>query len=151
MSEYTMNDRKRFLYLMLIMTTVALLVMGITDYILYRAAYKEGQERLVETVQSQARLMEAMARFDAIYSNDYPDGSYLATVSKIIEAHKNYKGFGKTGEFTLARLVGDSIVFLLSHRHYDLEKPQSISFNVELAEPMRLALYGKSGTIVGLD
>ncbi|MCH8011556.1 MAG: PAS domain S-box protein [Candidatus Marinimicrobia bacterium] len=146
-----MSDRKRFLYLMLIMTTVALLVMGITDYILYQAAYKEEQERLVETVQSQARLMEAVARFNAIYSNDYPDGSYLATVSQIIDAHKNYKGFGETGEFTLARLVGDSIVFLLSHRHYELEKPRSIPIGTELAEPMRLALSGKSGTITGLD
>jgi PAS domain S-box-containing protein len=67
------------------------------------------------------------------------------------DAHKGFKGFGETGEFTLARLEQDQIVFLLSHRHYDLEDPQPVPFSSELAEAMRRALSGESGTVVGLD
>ena len=43
------------------------------------------------------------------------------------------------------------IVFLLSHRHYDLENPKPVPFDSNLAEPMRLALQGKSGTVIGND
>jgi C4-dicarboxylate-specific signal transduction histidine kinase len=106
---------------------------------------------LVETAQSQARVIEAVTRFDAVYSNDYPDGAEAATLSQIIDAHEQYKGFGETGEFTLARREGNDIVFLLSHRHYDLSNPQPVPFDSELAEPMRRALSGQSGTVVGLD
>ena len=147
-----MSERKRMFFLILIMVTVSLVVVGITIYVLYGTAFEEQRERLVETAQSQARLIEAVGRFDAIYSKeDYPGGAMAATLSQITDAHKQYHGFGKTGEFTLARREGDNIVFLLRHRHHDLEHPRPVPFDSELAEPMRLALSGKSGTVVGLD
>jgi PAS domain S-box-containing protein len=146
-----MNERKRVFLLILIMATASLIVAGIAIFMLYRAAFDEERARLVETAQSQARLIEAVARFDSIYSSDYPEGPEEATLSQIVDAHKHYKGFGETGEFTLAKREGDSIVFLLSHRHYDLQYPKPVPFNSELAEAMRRALLGLSGTVVGLD
>ncbi len=98
-----MSERKSLLYLILIMTAVALVVTSITIYLLYRTAIDEDKERLVETAVSQARLIEAVARFDAVYSNDFPEGSTAATLSQIIDAHEQYKGFGRTGEFTPLR------------------------------------------------
>jgi hypothetical protein len=146
-----MREHKRFLLLILIMANSSLIVAGIAIFMLYHAAFEEERVRLVETVQSQARLIEAVARFDAVYSKDYPGGWEDATLSQIIDAHDHYKGFSETGEFTLARREGDSIVFLLSHRHYDLKYPKPVPFDSELAEPMRRALLGHSGTVVGLD
>jgi PAS domain S-box-containing protein len=146
-----MNERNRLFSLILIMTTVSLVVSGIAIYLLYRAALGEERARLLETTQSQARLIEAVTRFDAIYSRDYPEGAEAATLSQIIDAHNNYRGFGKTGEFTLARRQGDSIVFILSHRHHDLTYPRPVPFVSELAEPMRQALLGHSGTLIGSD
>ncbi|MBN1967367.1 MAG: PAS domain S-box protein, partial [Anaerolineae bacterium] len=66
-------------------------------------------------------------------------------------AHERFQGFGETGEFALARLEDDQIVFLLSHRHFDLENPASVPFASTIAEPMRRALSGASGTVIGLD
>jgi len=146
-----MSERRRVLVLILIMATASLIVAGITISMLYRAAFEEARARLVETAQSQARLIESIARFDAIYSRDYQGGPEEATLSKILDAHREYKGFGETGEFTLARREGNDIVFLLSHRHYDLNDPRPVPFDTELAEPMRHALSGLSGTVVGLD
>jgi PAS domain S-box-containing protein len=147
-----MGEGKRLLYLVLIMATVSLLVAGTSIFVLYKTAFVEERERLVETAQSQARLIEAVARFDAIYSEkSYPGSPLEATLSQIIDAHKHYKGFGETGEFTLARREDNSIVFLLRHRHFDLDKPKPVSFESNLAEPMRRALSGLSGTVVGLD
>lgn len=146
-----MSQRRRVLLLIAIMSIVTLVVGGIAVVILYRIHFKEEKARLVETAQSQARLIEAIARYDAVYSQDYPGGSEEATLSQIRDAHGNYAGFGKTGEFTLARREGDLMVFLLSHRHFDLNQPRPVPFDSELAIPMRLSLSGKSGTVVGID
>jgi len=148
-----MTDRKRVLLLsVLIMTCVALVVGAIALFGLYRTAFEQQRERLVETVRSRARLIEAIARFDAVYSaTDVPGGSEAATLSQVVRAHEQFRGFGETGEFTLARREGDQIVFLLRYRHFDLDNPRPVPFDSELAEPMRRALSGQSGTVVGLD
>ena len=119
--------------------------------ILYRTALKQETIRLSETAKSQARLIEAVARFDQKYSVGYPYGARQATLNQIREAHSEYEGFGVTGEFTLAEKKNDQIEFLLSHRHYDLDNPKPVPWNSNIAEPMRAALSGKSGVIVGLD
>ena len=146
-----MDEKKRVLLLIFIMAASSLMVAGVAITMLYHTAFKEEKARLVETAQSQARLIEAVARFDEKYSKDYPEGSEAATLSQIIDAHEHYGGFGKTGEFTLSKKEGDHIVFLLSHRHFDLDRPRPVSLKSELAEPMRMALRGRSGTVVGLD
>ncbi len=149
-----MNERKRLFLLILIMTSVSLLVAAMTMYVLYQTAFEEERERLVETAQSQARLIEAVARFDAAQESrrpGFPGGAAAATLSQIVDAHKHYEGSGATGEFTLARREGDDIVFLLSHRHYDLDTPRPVEFDSDLAEPMRRALSGLSGTVIGRD
>lgn len=145
------QPRKRRLLLVFIMslTVAATLVISIT--FLYRTALNEEKQRLAETAKSQAELINAVAAFDSQYSADYPFGSRAATLSQIRQAHSQYQGFGMTGEFTLAERVDDSIVFLLNHRHYDLDNPQPVPWKAKIAEPMRLALSGKSGIIIGLD
>ena len=149
-----MRERKMMNVLILVMITTCAVVSGIPVYLLYGTSFDQQQERLLETVQSQARLIEAVARFNVLHKQkwhpQYGDPAD-ATLDEIIDAHKHYVGFGKTGEFTLARRDGDNIVFLLRHRHSSFKKPKQMRFDSNLAEPMRLALSGKSGTVVGLD
>ena len=146
-----MSPRKRILLLILIMSSIVIVVESLSVGILYNTAFEEQRLRLVETAKSQARLIEAIARFDQMYSNDYPYGARQATLNQIKDAHSKYPGFGKTGEFTLSTKENDQMVFLLAHRHYDLNNPKPVPWDSNLAEPMRLALSGKSGSIVGLD
>jgi len=145
------DTHRQRLLLILTLAAVALVVVSVAVFFLYQTAFQEEKERLVETAQSQARLMEAVARFDSIYSHNFPEGTEAATLSQIIEARKKFEGFGRTGEFLLARHDGDQIKFLLSHRHSDLIIPESIPFNSPLGEPIRRALNGESGTMVGPD
>ncbi len=150
-----MTNRKRGLLLILIMTTVAIGVGGLVLFALYDTAIGQERERLVETAQSQARLIEAVARHDkrymALVSDPEKGNSFEITLKQIRDAHNQFKGFGETGEFTLAKREGNQIVFLLSHRHFDLKNPDPVPFISLLAEPMRRALSGKSGTVIGLD
>jgi len=146
-----MTPRNRVLLLILIMSSIVIVVESVTVYLLYHAAFEEEQAQLKETAKSQARLIEAVARFDKVYTREYERGSRQATLEQIRDAHARYRGFGRTGEFTLSQREGDQIVFLLNHRHYDLNNPKPVPWDSELAAPMRLALSGKSGTVVGLD
>ncbi len=147
-----MEEKRRVVLLAVIMTLIAAIVSGSAIGILYFTAFEERRADLIRMAQSRARLMEAVARFDAQFSQSaFPGGAKAATIAQITEAHKNFQGIGQTGEFTLARREGNKISFVLSHRHHDLDKPEAIPFASDLAEPMRRALGGKSGTVVGLD
>jgi PAS domain S-box-containing protein len=144
--------RRRLLILILIMTIVSMVITATTIFILYSVAFEQSRERLVAIARSQARLIEAVARFDAARGQpDYPGGPTEATLSQIADAHEHYKGIGRTGEFTLARRVGDHIVYLLRHRHEGGRTARQIPFGAERAGPMRRALSGLSGTMIGLD
>ena len=146
-----MSERKSIFLLVAIMIMTCISIAGTTITILYNTAIHEERARLMETAQSQARLIESIARFDGIYSTDYPGGAKAATLNQIIDAHENYIGFGKTGEFTLSEKIEKEIVFLLRHRYSNLKTPKPVPIASELAEPMRRALSGRSGTVVGLD
>jgi len=138
------------------MSGIAVGVSGITLSALYSAAFEEQKARLLETAHSQARLIEAIARHEEVDASRaqglYPhDDPFTATLGILRESHGQFAGFGETGEFTLAKHEDGEIVFLLSHRHADLEDPQPVPFAEKRAEPMRLALSEESGTVVGLD
>jgi hypothetical protein len=146
-----MSPRKRLFLLLLIMACIVVVIEVITFGILYHTAMTEERARLVETAKSQARLIEAVARFNAKYSTAYPDGARHGTLAQIRDGHAQYRGCGATGEFTLAARENDQIVFLLRHRHADVDAPTPVPWQSALAEPMRRALAGQSGTVIGLD
>jgi len=148
-----MSDRKRILASSIfIMAGGMFSAATIAITILYRTASGEEMAHLMEIASGQARFMQAVARFDAIHSQDaHPDGSEAATLSQIAGAHHHSLGFGETGELVVARREGDQIVFLFPHRHGDGGDPDPVPWTSELAEPMRRALSGKEGTLVALD
>jgi len=138
----------RSLWLGLIMATIATIVLATSIITLYQTAFEEERNRLIETTQSQARLIEAIARFAIAHGAKHPMAAALA---QIREAHERFAGLGKTGEFTLARLQGKQIVFLLNHRHHDLSDLYPVTLDGVQAAPMRQALQGESGSLVGPD
>ena len=134
------------------MATATLVISAISIASLYNTGIAQHRLRLVETVKSQARLIEAIAQFDNI-DNDGNDPAWAreSTLEKVAAAHSEFEGFGDTGEFVLARRDGEQIIFVLSRRHELSQTPRSIPFDGEWAEPMRQVLSGKSGVLTGLD
>jgi PAS domain S-box-containing protein len=148
----TLGSRRRIAVLLLIMTAVVVITAGAAIGVLYNTAFEEKRRALAQVAQSQARLMEAVARFDQQFSrSDHPEGAAAATISQIKDAQGLYGSLDETGEFTLARREEDMIVFVLRHQQHNLGTPKSIPFNTNLAEPMRRALSGESGTVIGVD
>jgi PAS domain S-box-containing protein len=139
----------------LILAISCILVMSTSLCILYTQHIKNVQERLTLAVQSQAQLIEAVAHYDSLKNTANFDVSPSTltklTLNRIKDAHLSLRGFGQTGEFTLAELHNDTIFFQFRHRHAEIESPQPVPMNSTYAEPMRKALEGKSGVIKGLD
>ena len=147
-----MREQGRLPLLILVMAAVALLIGASAIYIMYQDGIDRERLRLQDIVQSQARLLEARARFDQIYST-YPAGPEAGSITQFIEGHRAFapRGMGRSGELVLARRVGDDISFLLRQRGGVIDQPLSIPLSSPLAAPMRAALSGQSGTMIGTD
>lgn len=84
-----MAEGRQVWYLILIMLAVTVVSAGVIVIMLYPTAIDGQRERLLETARSQARLMEAMARHDAVFEQATPGGPEATTLSQIIDAHDN--------------------------------------------------------------
>ena len=146
-----MGERKRILALIAIMAIVAVAATGSTTAILYNAAFDQQRARLTETAYNTARMAEAIARHG---DRDRPaDDRRLPSevvLEELKDAHAGFRWLTTSGEINLAHRDGNEIVFLLPNRAAQGPPPR-IPFHSPLAEPMRRALQGRSGTLVGLD
>lgn len=98
--------------------------------------------------REEGKTLTAMNQRAIVTTGFVVSNAALATAIFILDLSPTA---GETGEFTLARLEGENIVFILSHRHFDLDTSRPVPLDSELAEPMRRALSGESGSVVGLD
>ena len=147
---------RRISLLVSIFTVAVLVVAAAIIGLLYRTALNQEAMRLEEIARSEARIIESMIRHEERFDRFVPDSSghgdpLAATLAQLSDAHARFSGFGRTGEFTLARREGDSIVYLLSHRRSGLDSFMVIPFNGRHGEPMRRALSGLSGSMIGED
>lgn len=132
-----------------IMLLVGLLVSIASVSVHYRTSMGIEQANVLELVESQARLIAAVARFDSIHSsNDYPLGAKEATLSQLLETLSRREKSSDSGES------------LLAHRNQQLDlvldySPDSITLSQPLsgvsAQALNLALDGGSGTVFGID
>ena len=138
--------------LIAIMSIILIIGVSIALHSLYTIGLDEQKNRLVEFVQSQAIMINKQVKHE-MHDHQASKSDITHEVLKTItSAHHEFQGFGKTGEFTLAKLENDNIFFLLRHRYTGTENTQIISLkNSKYAEPMRRALRGETGYIIGLD
>jgi len=146
-----MTDKQKSVTLAAAVLSTALVLLAmLTACLLYRTTLRLETERLRELVHSHAALIEEFTR---IAEKNYPDytGSALeAALTSVFNAHVRKECFRRTGEFLVARLEGEQIIFWPGRRQSaDSLKP--VPMRSQLAEPMRQALSGRSGAVVGLD
>lgn len=151
-----MKTRNRLLALIVVLAIVAISVTTIATAVLYKAAFRQQQQRLVELVGVRATAIEADARdkkthLPAISAEDLS----ALVLEEARDVNTNYMGLGASGEFMLARREGESIVYLFRSRYRGAgnatQASPTIPWSSLLGEPMRLALSGRTGTSVGKD
>jgi signal transduction histidine kinase len=148
-----LNDRRRVLLLVLILTAIASVLGSVAILILYETAFDQERQRLADLARTQADVVEALyIRLQK--SGMAPEMASEVAIQLIREARSRAPGFRASGEFTLARRQGDSFVYRIRDRATPLDEPLTLSLEAEpgaRGEPMRLALAGDRGTVVGLD
>ena len=146
------SGRIRLATLPLLMAAMAAGSGGIAVAVLYDTALRLERSELMEIARAQRDLMEAVARFDALYSaSDVMGGAAAATIGQIQDAHGKFAGFGDTGEFYLARAAGPTIEYIVPLRFVPFDTGFSSPINSTQDRPMQLALRGMTGTTVGPD
>lgn len=147
-----MNYRQRLVYLLINMTTVVLIVAGLGMYLFYRTAFNSQKNRLLETAQIQARLLESM-----YHATENPE-----MIEKMVaQASKHFWKTSQTGEVidtppckgsvcddrgwavNIGKRQGNQIILIN-------EQPSTL-LSGNLAQAMRKALQGNSGISVDLD
>jgi hypothetical protein len=121
---------------------------------LYNIGFERQKSRLVELVETQAVMIRVIAQQGALLYKDSPIRTHQIaenTILKVANAHYQYGGFEKTGEFTLGKREGDTIQFLIKQRHFKNKKLNAVPWKSNLAEPMRRALQGNKGVDIIQD
>jgi PAS domain S-box-containing protein len=124
----------------------------LATFLLYRASFEQHRARLLNVVQHRSSIIKSLPLPSTmLQAEDSPTGPGANGLPEIIDVFRRFGKFGETGEFTLARRLGGNIVWLV--RHWDLKTDEILAASSEnqLAGPMRRALAGESGSMVGLD
>ena len=140
-------DKRQFLLIVVVMGSVVLCVMVIVDIVLYRSAFDAVKNRISEQAFSHASLIESITQSNRRQLKN----NKLADAVTIREIKQGLAPLSGSAEITIARRNGDNIEFILRQRSNEQYKPLAIPFSSSLAEPMRLALSGQAGSLVGLD
>jgi PAS domain S-box-containing protein len=144
-------EKKRIAWLILVMMAAVSISTAVAVAVTYSTAFEKERLHLIQSVDDQTHLMEAVARFDQKTHGGRSQASEAATLSQVQNAFDHFPSFGDFAEITIARREGDSIVFLVTHGRMIEQQVEPIPFASGLAEPMRRALSGQSGSMIGLD
>jgi two-component system sensor kinase FixL len=142
------KNQRRLVELVIAMAAVCLASAALGFYALYRATLQEQRRRLDDALEAHVRLIEAVARSRGSRSGGLPAEAERETLQQVLEAHRRSPGFGRTGEFVLARVEEGRVVFVVSQR---TENPPPRPLSGPLDEPLRRALAGERGSCICVD
>ena len=131
-------------------------VCGFVILFLYNSAVDQQRQRLGETAGSYSHLIQAIAQHEQYYSEmidptlGHGDPE-TATMNQIRAAQKHASEFGRTGELLVAKLENDQIRYMIDRGGVGFHELPPVAFKSKLGEPMRRAVSGKNGTLIGLD
>ncbi len=152
MAQRSNEARSIYWRTMLILAVILVTVAGAGVRVLYVMTLEDTRANLEEIAKSQARVLEAVAKFDAFFQSGGIEGAARsATLSQFKEGHRAYTGFRASGEIVVAERVGDELVYVLPSRKLGFKTPPPVSLAAREAGPMKRALQGGSGTIIDID
>ncbi len=148
------SDKQKAAIVSVVVLTVALCgLMSMTLWLLYRTTLRLEQQRLQEIVHSHAVLIEEFFHVQEQFFKPSAgqEQTLESVLTSVLNSHLHKQCFGKSGEFLIARQENENIIFWSGQEHLSNSLPLSVPKQSSLAEPMRLALSGKNGTIAGTD
>ncbi|PCI36375.1 MAG: hypothetical protein COB53_09730, partial [Elusimicrobia bacterium] len=120
---------------------------------LHHSAIEHKKSVLLTLITCWEGTASILASRDPAYG--HPDDAQTIDIATMRQVAGYYASLGRPGmppEFILAKREGNGIVFLLSGKPGSgRDRHDTIALDSNLAEPMRRALSGQTGTMIGLD
>lgn len=135
------TERNQLLTLLALTVSVATLATMVMGWALYLQAIDQQSEWLESIARNEATLIQAMTHFENQQNSSLNNHK---TITEIAEELGRSSQFGKTGTIVLARQADENITFLLSQNSTQNLIPGA-------AEPMRRAMAGETGVLIGPD
>lgn len=140
-----MTARSRMALLAALAVLLAGGVGGIAAYSLYRAALKHNAEFLSAVVRAE-RTLATQVFEDALADLGGDTASALGLLTeRLRSANRDFVGFGATGELTVGRHSGDTLLIEVGIRGDSVRLPEPVLLPSPLAIPMQRALRGDTG------
>lgn len=146
-----LHEKRRLIAIGGLLIFLVVAATAIASWVFYQEAVSNNRDWLQNIAATQANLMATVTGY---VPEHFGGGDQEATgqiISQLMHSDTKEPGFGETGEFVVGRRNGDTIEFLLHQRLAAGKKPEPVPYASKLAEPMRLALAGKEGTVIALD
>ena len=148
---HEMSEQSRAL--LIISTIVVIIIVSVLSAtsMFYQSAFKAARIQLIDSVKLHKSAIQALIIHEHDFINEAPSNQHESALSDYIQLIANTRKENPDQELELAKKSGENIEFLFSHHKSQTGKPGIILFHSQNAEPMRLALQGKSGTVIGRD
>jgi PAS domain S-box-containing protein len=129
---------RRILMLAILIIATNLIITGISLIIIYNKSISTLESSLIDMVERQKSLVTSLNE----------QGKSSNEIIQFIKVMRNkHYGIGKSGEFVIAQQTDKNINYLLTiGSQLDIENT-----NTEHGLPMKLALQGKNGFVIGED
>jgi PAS domain S-box-containing protein len=146
-----MRERRRILFHSIgALVSVSVSAAAIAVVTLYTVSLENYKARLVQLVQRRANLIR-----EAGHMSPQPDpgessaGTDIGNIGRIVDIYEHISTFDATGEFSIGRLEGDDIDWLLRGRETGPDAQRLSHSDTGPSGPMRRAIRGESGTLIG--
>ena len=146
-----LGDKKRLVIGgTVVLTVLAVLLMGLISTIQYESEIEEYREYLTGKVEAHARLIDIIRALQVDPSLPAAERRERV-VEQLRQRYPNATLIGETGAFVLGYRDGDRIRFMREVSHGAIAPPDSVPWGEGIAKPMELALSGQTGTIIAND
>lgn len=151
-----LSSNGRITAISLVLVSVIIGTTTFTSWNLYQTSIQDQQQWLLNMVETKAHMINSLAHFEREHRNDGTSSidskiAFDMTMRQVRGAKLEDYGIGETGEFVLGQRQGDMIAFLLPRRGGDHSVPDAVAFGSGSAAPMRRALDGEVGAMIGPD
>jgi len=145
------RNRNRIISLALVVTLVALIVLGVTIFALFLSVAEQNKRMMISFAESQAGLLQSVIKLDPAavqHSDSKPPTEVLEHIRSTLK--RNPIVITDSGELMFAYRDQGYIHFLSNYRFGDKTAMRILEDDPQVG-PMLLALKGHSGVMVGKD
>jgi len=148
---YKADENKRALLIISISVVIIIGSVLSATFMFYQSAFESSRTQLVDSVKLHKAAIQALIMHDENSKGDTIYNQHKSVLSEYIDLIANTRKENPDQELELAKRDGENIEFFFSHHKSQTGKNKVVLFHSQNAEPMRLALQGKSGTVIGRD